>query len=254
MRFKLAILPLALFTGSFEAAIAQAKAPASPDPATVRRLQAEVAQNEAKGDYKSAALELRILANLYRNDPATRSTIYLQLAQVSTQLHDDAKAAEYRALAQGLPANSYATPAPAPAPQPVAAPISTADIFAAPPTSPPAAAPATAPKASGTDRFSKFLAQAQQIVAQAQQATKQKAGNTPQPNQPLPPQPGAFPAAPDAAIGAAPLPPPPTDNAAAAGVVIGYDANNQPIFAPAPPAQTGGQTPPPTQYPAPPPQ
>src|ERR1700722_11728495 len=112
MRLRLGILAVALFAGSFESALAQAKPSSQPNPAEVTRLQREIAQNEARGDYKSAALELRILVTLYKNDPPMRSITYQQLAQVSDQLHEDAKAAEYRALAQGLPANAYAAPPP----------------------------------------------------------------------------------------------------------------------------------------------
>ena len=267
MRLKLGILSFVLLAGSFEPATAQVKVPAPPDPAMVKRLQGEIAQAEAKGDFQRAALELRILVGLYRNDPQMRSITYSQLAQVSTQLHDEAKAAEYRALAQGLPAHAAATPAFSPQ----AAAVSVSGPAAAPPFNPQVSAapiPQTAGStASGTDKLSKILAEAEQIMAQAkqvQQAMKQKASNTPQPNQPMPAQPDALPAAPDG-MAAAPAPQPslqaPADVSVAAGVVIGYDANNQPIFAPdqstsAPPLSTqttptGDQSPPP-QYPTPP--
>ena len=252
MRLRLATLSLALLAGSFEPAIAQAKAPAPPDPAMVTRLQGEIAKNEAKGDFKSAALELRILAGLYRNDPAMRSITYSQLAQVSTQLHDDAKADD-RALAQGVPPHAAAVPAV----NPFTAPQATATPFDLPPSAAPAPQPATGSTTSATDKLTKIMAAAQQIIAQAkqaQQAMKQKGANTPGPN---PPAPNSFPAAPDG-LAAAPDPQPPLQAPAevspAAGVVIGYDANNQPIFAtPQPaPGTSSGQTPPLPQYPAPP--
>ena len=132
MRLKLEILALALLAGSFEPATAQTKAPAAPDPAMVKRLQGEIAQAEARGDFQRAALELRIMVGLYRNDPPMRSITYSQLAQVSTQLHDEAKAAEYRALAQGLPARAAATPAFSPK----APAVSVSGPVAAPPFNP----------------------------------------------------------------------------------------------------------------------
>ena len=288
MRLKLEILALALLAGSFEPATAQTKAPAAPDPAMVKRLQGEIAQAEARGDFQRAALELRIMVGLYRNDPPMRSITYSQLAQVSTQLHDEAKAAEYRALAQGLPARAAATPAFSPkAPAvsvsgPVAAPpfnprVSIAPIpqtagsnapgvAAAPPFNPQvsttpipqtagsnasgiAAAPPFNPQvsttpipqtagssASGIDEISKFLAEAEQIMTQAgqvRQTMNRKATDTSQPGQPMPP-PNSLPAGPDG-MPAAPAPQPslqaPTDVSATTGIVIGYDANNQPIFA-----------------------
>jgi hypothetical protein len=259
MRFKLAMLSVALLAGAIPSAIAQAKPPAQPDYATVTRLQGEIAQAEAKGDLQGAALKLRILAGLYKNDPSMRAITYQQLAQVSAQLHDDAKAAEYRALAQGLPptvsvapAGTPAAPAAPPAiPQADAVPAAAPDIFAAPVPMPPAAtAPApqtTAAPTSSADKLSKILAEAKQIMAQAkqmQEAMKKKGANSPQPGQPMPPQAGGFPAAPD---GVAPAPDPqqaPADAPVAAGVVIGYDANNQPIFAPPPTPPAATPTPP----------
>jgi len=262
MRLKLEILALALLAGSFEPATAQTKAPAAPDPAMVKRLQGEIAQAEARGDFQRAALELRIMVGLYRNDPPMRSITYSQLAQVSTQLHDEAKAAEYRALAQGLPARAAATPAFSPkAPAvsvsgPVAAPpfnprVSIAPIpqtagsnapgvAAAPPFNPQVSTtpiPQTAgSSASGIDEISKFLAEAEQIMTQAgqvRQTMNRKATDTSQPGQPMPP-PNSLPAGPDG-MPAAPAPQPslqaPTDVSATTGIVIGYDANNQPIFA-----------------------
>ena len=262
MRLKLEILALALIAGSFEPATAQTKAPAAPDPAMVKRLQGEIAQAEARGDFQRAALELRIMVGLYRNDPPMRSITYSQLAQVSTQLHDEAKAAEYRALAQGLPARAAATPAFSPkAPAvsvsgPVAAPpfnprVSIAPIpqtagsnapgvAAAPPFNPQVSTtpiPQTAgSSASGIDEISKFLAEAEQIMTQAgqvRQTMNRKATDTSQPGQPMPP-PNSLPAGPDG-MPAAPAPQPslqaPTDVSATTGIVIGYDANNQPIFA-----------------------
>ena len=256
MRRNAAILAAAMLAGSLPSAFSQAKVPTAPDPATVNRLQGEIARDEAKGDFQSAALELRLLARMYKNDPAMLSITYSQLVQVSTQLHDDRRAAEYRALAQGVSAQPVE--APAFTPQAAAVPAPNLQISAAPASTPQAPPPVAAPKASTTDKLSKIFAEAQQIMAQTkqmQQAMKQKKANAPQPDQPVAPQPDTFPTPPD---GAAAVPDQPQQAPAevspAAGVVIGYDANNQPIFAsPQPaPGTSGGQPSPPPQYPAPP--
>ncbi len=245
MTFRNSHLSLALLAASFQPATPQTGTPAPPDAAEVARLQKDVAREQAKGDYKGAALDLRILARLFKNDPAMLSTTYLQLAQVSSQLHDEKKAAEYRALAQRAstpPAAASAFSQQAPAP--MAGSPSPAGV---------------APKPSSADKLSKILNEAQQIMAQARQAQqgmKQKTANTPEPNSPMPPQAGAFPAAPDRPATdtvAQPAISPTADTPVAAGVVIGYDANNQPIFAQPQPASgspAGGQLPPPSQQPA----
>jgi hypothetical protein len=145
MRYKLAILSLALLAGSSELATGQAKAPAPPDPGTVKRLQDSIAKAEAKGDLRQAQSDLRYLLVVYRNDPAMQTSIRAQLAQVSAQIDSKAKA------------SPAPTPAPAPAPALNPSTAASAAPVPAPTTVAPVASSATAASAAGLELESKQI-------------------------------------------------------------------------------------------------
>jgi len=241
-----------LLAGSFDAASSQYKAVEPPDPAVVKRYQDSIVQAQAKGDLQRVRLDLDMLVLLYEDDPAMLASLYLQRSQVNTQLHDDARAAKDLAKAQALNAKTYGAPA------------TSAPVYGGPSSAPPAYTPVapqtTASPAPTQNKFSRFLNQASKVLEQAQQELqKQSAPKAPAGEPKNSPAGSLYPAAPDGAGPSTATPPAAqgsADASASAGVVVGYDANNQPIFASpqaAPGAAGGGQAQPVPAYPPPPP-
>jgi len=267
MRRTLVAPLVLLFAGALHPVTAQTKPASSVDAAAVQRLQTSLAQAQAKGDLRTASMDLHALHFLYRNDPAMQASINAQLAQINVQLQSQALAkAQAKAAAAQAQALSVPTPVAQGGPVAMAGPLAPAPVAAqdasgiAPIPFPGAGGPPPAVNAApapGQSKFARFMAKANQVLAQAAEMGQQKNGNPPPPNAgqgnlpvdaqsyPTPPASGSgnsYPAPPGVASQA------PANPAPAAGVVIGYDANNQPIYATgaaAPAAPAASQFPPP---------
>ena len=217
MRFSVVVLLVALMAGAVKPVFAESKLAVPADSALDKQIRDSIDQARAEGDLSRVQRELNRLAEMYPNDPVIRAPIYLALAQVSTELGDDAKARECRAEALAI------------------------DPDIAGWTGAGAEKTAGSKRGVTADQISSYLALGLQIYSQVQQARQQRMAAAP-PAGPQPmQQPNAFPAAPVGAPGApvpqAPLPAP-GGFASPAPVVVGYDANNQPIYAqPDPSAQ-----------------
>jgi hypothetical protein len=189
----------------------EARLAVQADPALVKQIRDSVEQARAEGNLSRVQRELSKLLELYPNEPVVRAPIYLAMAEASMGLGDDAKAQQYRAVALAIDPHA-------------------AEWHGNEPAS-------GENRGQKADKILGFISLGLQVATQIQQARQQGAANSPQlvgqPQQQM----NAFPQAP---VGMQGAPPVQMQQGAPGGfagspgmVVVGYDANNQPIYAPA---------------------
>ena len=202
---------LAVVFLTFTTAAAQTNLAVPADPKWGTETRSAIEQARAEGDTSRALREYSKLLELYPNEPFVRAPIYLAMAQLAAEMGDDQKAAAYRSTALAID------------------PFLEASL--------PKTEAAGAKRGQAMDQVAALSAMGAQILAQVEtirNARKLAAAGQPAP-QPLAAP--AMPAAPIGAPGAPALPPPvglpaPGGFGATAPVIVGYDANNQPIFGP----------------------
>jgi len=204
------VVCFALLAAALPYAAAQPK-PVPADPELSRQIWSSVEQARADGNAARALRELSKLLEVYPNEPMARAPIYLAMSELSAELGDSDKAAAYRATALAID------------------PDLGRRIHSD-----------SGGKRAAADKLAAILATGAQMTGQILQIARQ-----PQPAVMAPGTMPAFPAAPAGMPGAPAVQPmQPAPGGFAAPVVVGYDANNQPIYAtqpaPPPPAAGGG--------------
>jgi hypothetical protein len=230
MRFSVAVLLVALISGSLEPAISQARLAVPADPALEKQIRDSIEQARAEGNLSRVQRELSKLLEVYPNEPQVRAPIYLALAEASTGLGDDAKALQYRAIALAIDPHA-------------------AEWNGNQPTG-------GENRGQKADKILGFLTTGLQIATQIAQARQPGGAIAPQPVGQPQLQMNAFPQAPVGMPGAPATQMQPSAPGGFAGtpgmVVVGYDANNQPIYATAQQSAQQQMQPAQGMYPAPP--